>query len=367
MASAPLLVSSPRVDVRQVVNDLGPPLKEIINLGVRIPWESTGLKFINALVKIRPPLQPYLHDLKRSAPDPEDSALHFQTLLSRIESALNDEKDEIGGGAPELLAHESQAAPPPYEIKYVEGGTDEGWEVIKTSNEYYGYEANTEGDYDGFQEEFEDAQQFDEGCMNEDGVQEHFYDSYDNPDIHIPTPIPEHHAYSTQFGSHYGGQGKGYNRQKGGYRPKGHGYGRGGKGGYRAKGSFRSGYPKGRGKGYLDAMKEKAMSANEANMTPCAAKGCTQPTNIAFRFCYSCHQKGKQQGYLIDNQGRKVSIKPKSTHNPTHKRAFEAICDSLSEDQMASIVAGGKELRADVATATEADMLIKRIRASSGQ
>jgi hypothetical protein len=34
---------------------------------------------------------------------------------------------------------------------------------------------------------------------------------------------------------------------------------------------------------------------------------------------------------------------------------------------MASIVAGGKELRADVATASNAETLIKRIRSSSGQ
>jgi hypothetical protein len=369
MANSPLLVSSPRVDVRQVVNDMGPPIKEIINLGVRIPWESTGLKFINALTKIRPPLLPYLHDLKRSAPDPEDSAIHFQTLLSRIESALNDEKEEVDGGKPELLAHESQAAPPPYAIKYVEGGSDEGWEIAKTPSEYYGYEGTLTGDheYEGYSEEFHDAQEFSEEFMSEEGVPEPYYDSRDDPEVHIPTPPPEHHAYSTQYGSGYGG-GKGkYRYSKGGYRPKGHGYGRGGKGGYTAKGSFRSGYPKGRGKGYLEAMKEKSMSANEANMTPCAAKGCSQPTNIAFRFCYSCHQTGKQQGYLVDNQGRKVSIKPKSTHSPTHKRAFEAICDSLSEGQMASIVAGGKELRADVATASDAETLIKRIRSSSGQ
>jgi hypothetical protein len=341
-------------------------------LGVRIPWESTGLVFINTLIKNRNQLQPYLHDLKRSAPDPEDSALHFQTLLSRLESALNDEKEEARGGNPELLAYESQIAPPPYEVRYVDEGTDEGWEVNKTSNEYHGFDTNAEGDYGGYEEGFEDAQEFDEGVMNEEGVPQPFYDSYDNPDIHIPTPIPEHQAYSTQLGSGYGGRGRGYSRHKGGYRPYGYGKGRGGKGGYHPKG-YPKGQPKGKGKGVLDAMREKAMLANEANTATCAAKGCTQPSNLAFRFCYPCHQKGKQQGYLLDKHERKVVIRPSSFSNPNHdktkhKRAFEAMCDSLTEDQMSMIVQGGQELRADVATATAPnEALIKRIRSASGQ
>ena len=47
--NTPLLVQSPRVDVRSVCKEIGPPLKEAIKLGVRVPWDTSGLAFIETL------------------------------------------------------------------------------------------------------------------------------------------------------------------------------------------------------------------------------------------------------------------------------------------------------------------------------
>ena len=143
--NTPLLVQSPRVDVRSVCKEIGPPLKEAIKLGVRVPWDTSGLAFIETLCEAKPAFMPYLHPLKHSVPDREDSAPQFQMMLSRIESALNDSKSKPHTQrSRELLAYEMSFEANPYSVQYVEGGGDEGWEVVDTSAtaEYNAYDTS---------------------------------------------------------------------------------------------------------------------------------------------------------------------------------------------------------------------------------
>ena len=117
-------------------------------------------------------------------------------MLSRIESALNDSKSKPHTQrSRELLAYEMSFEPNPYSVQYVEGGGDEGWEVVDTSAvaDYNAYDTNCYNpDFPEAAEQ--ETQYYDCGEVPEgegDVGDEHgYYDAHDNPDI--PTPLDNH-------------------------------------------------------------------------------------------------------------------------------------------------------------------------------
>ena len=78
-------------------------------------------------------------------------------------------------------------------------------------------------------------------------------------------------------------------------------------------------------------------SAHEARKGGfCAAMNYREPTNPSFTYCYPCHQKGRERGFIIDKDNRKVPVPKKEQKDG--KRAFEAFLEGISEEEMRGIL-----------------------------
>jgi hypothetical protein len=375
MVKTPLLVQSPNANIRYVCDSIAAPLKEAVKLGVRIPWFTTGLAFIETLTSAKPRFTPYLHPLRHNVGDPEDSAIYFQFLLARVENALNDFKTQPNIKRNELLAYDTNLSDQPSAyVDYKEGGGDEGWEVIDpnegaNASPYHAHETHAE-EFTAPEEEYFDAPEYPEEFTNADEGSDSMWN--DTPPYN--PNCPDYHAHQITKG----GKGKYGVGSKGGYKGKEKGKYKGSKGfnGYNSYGGrYPGGYrPTGRGyspKGGVTNPTINPLEANEAGTKMCGAKGCSNHTSIAFMFCYSCHQIGREQGYLINRNGTRVAIKPKVgddskspiTSNPKIKRAFEAFINLYSQEQGENCDGDGAQgqFHANAATA-EAEATAKKVR-----
>jgi hypothetical protein len=370
MTDTPLLVHNPGANIRKVCDEITPPLKEIMKLGIRIPWSSSGLAFIETLTNAKARFTPYLHPLRHDVADPEDSAHNFQFLIARIESALNDFKSPTHSQAPELLAYEANylenGSDDTHYVTYSEGGSDEGWDIAKYESN--GYEGN-ETQIDSNCQEFHDAFEYPTDDFSE------YYDANEG-EVPIFQSNLDYQAYQTTKG----GKGKNGGKTHGGFKGKSKG-GRGsfGKNNYPSQpyGSARPyGRPQGGGRGWhvRDPTKDP-FEANEVTSRKCAAKGCSTPANAAFLFCYACHQKGKEQGYLVDKSNQKITIAAAGKgggDQPHQKRAYEAFCDTLSPEQKRLLKEGesppdtGMHAHSAIAEGEDKESLIKRLKYAVG-
>jgi hypothetical protein len=376
MTNTPLLVHNTGANVRRVCDEITPPLKEIMKLGIRIPWSTSGLAFIEALTTAKPRFTPYLHPLRHDVADPEDSAHNFQFLIARVENALNDIKSPNIPNSPELLAYESQyvedGGDDTHHVTYTEGGSDEGWEIVP-----YTLEAH-ETQYSYGSEEFHDAQEYPTDCADHQWDNGAYHDASEG-EIPIFQSNIDYHAHLTtkggkgKFGGYGNGKGK-YGTQKG--KPKG-GKGKYGGNPYNPRGQYNNyrpyGSPKGGVNGPIRDPTRNPFEANEASGTRiCSAKDCQAISNAAFMFCYNCHQKGKEQGFLMDKSSRRIPINhSKSSGNdtpsPKSKRAYEAFLETLSEEQRGMLQEGEllPHLNANATTmegGNADDSLIKRVK-----
>ena len=333
MANTPYLVLSPRANLKKVIDDIAAPLEEVVALGVKIPWKTSGQAFIDTLIKAQPVYQPYLHQYRLMATDPEDSATHFKVLLAKVKGALKaiTRSDKYQGGyARDYNAYDTTCDIPVYEVC----STDDGWTVSEnpSTSKYEGYYNNGYAfDTNAFYECEDQDWDYptDASDYSPESPIEAYHDASDHSALVIPSTAGELQAFYTQS------KGKGWS--KGARKGKGRSKGKG-----KGKGNYS--FPKG-GKGnapfspnppYIANVAEEK-SAHEAQKGGfCAAKGCKSTTNPSFTYCYPCHQEGKEKGFIIDKDNRKVTV-PKKVQNDG-KRAFEAFLEGISEEEMQGIL-----------------------------
>jgi len=200
MANTPYLVLSPRANLRKVIEDIAAPLEEIVALGVKIPWKTSGQAFVDTLIKAQPVYSPYLHQYRLMATDPEDSATHFKVLMAKVKGALKaiTRNDKYQGGyARDYNAYDTTCDIPIYEVSR----TDDGWTVTENpaTDNYVGY--NNDGyafDTNAFYEcEDKDWDYPTDASESPEHPTEAYHDASDNSALVIPSTAGELQAFYT--------------------------------------------------------------------------------------------------------------------------------------------------------------------------
>lgn len=266
-------------DPRKHVADLEFNMTEILSLGVRLPWDETGLEIIGTLGD-RGTYESFLHPYRDGGADPDDCAPYLQKLFAEIINAADAQNDR---------GHREAKGYKAFSIH---------WNENEGLCEVVGGETTTNTDEGEGGENFED----------------NYYDDYSYPDLN---------AYDT----YHSPKGKG-GFGKGGYGKGGKGKGKGSKGvfGKGGKGMpfnpSAGGKAGGKGKGG-DAKGGKGMKGEvEDKPHLCAANNCANPKNAPFSFCSYHHQQAKKYGKLTLKDGR-VWQCPQQRHAP--KRAYDTM------------------------------------------
>ena len=174
------LFRAPKSNIQKSVDSLGKVLKECVTLGVKVPWVTTGREVVKVLKTQG--FTEYVHKFMNGGPDPEDSAKHFQRLLSTVERVAKDVEEtenKKGSNRKSYWAHEAHL----YDLNYdasinshcITTSPNPNYDPTTSENDvtenYSAYDTNSvaASNWD---------EQYDYNGQN-DGNSEEFYDCYD--------------------------------------------------------------------------------------------------------------------------------------------------------------------------------------------
>ena len=315
------LFRAPKANIQKSVDSLGKVLKECVTLGVKVPWVTTGREVVKVLKTQG--FTEYVHKFMNGGPDPEDSAKHFQSLLSTVERVAKDVEEtegKKGGNRKSYWAHEAHL----YDLNY--DASINSHCITASPNPHYDPENDdvTDG-YSAYDTNYAPLSNWSDQYDSNDhigGNGEEYYDCYDGAADNVwdenPSDYIDFQAYESRVYDH---------RSKGSKGSKGKSKGKSKKGGSASHGGKAR---KGFGKGKVGD------NSKGGNSKPCFAMNCNEQCGINYTFCNSCHQRLRDEGFIVKKDGKKIVDKyNKSTTNDKFnplKRALECQMESNNPD-----------------------------------
>ena len=245
-------------------------LSECLALGVRLPWDETGLPIIMRLSS-KGTYQSFLHPYREGGSEPDDSAPYLQELFAEIiRAAAAQGSDVSNSDARSYKAFEVRWNP--------EEGLSEVTEVADEGDDSVGNYNNN--------------------------------NYYDNAD-----PEGWYANYTNSYTKGKGGFGKGKGKGKGSGKS-----GKSGKGGmpFNPWTGGKTGSSFGKGSEY------KGGRGLKGETSVCAAKGCNSIKNGSYAFCDACHSEAKAKGKLTLKDGREW-LSPDEYRRQHAKRAYDTM------------------------------------------
>jgi hypothetical protein len=302
LSKAESLFKSPKGDIAASIAQVNSVLKECVELGVEVPWDTTGRLVLRALWTKG--YETVLAPFKQGGPDPRDCAPHFEEMLIAIDSAAPDIEEAVEANGQKRRAMNAYEAHC-YEIRASGESINQPYELIISPNPDYNPQLNPSGQESSFEHSaYETRYEGFEGQAGWDHAQEGWGEGLGRPEPQSHSESYDH-AYFTRAEPYKGGKGKAMSYGKGSPFGKGKG---------KEKGKETKGKGKSDGKGSSKGGRGPYPSQNPY-AKKCSAQGCEREVTPGYTFCYPCTQNARAGNSLIlCKDGSKKEVPPRANY-----------------------------------------------------